>query len=434
MVIWQPELLTPQGKSIELTPQSMVEACVAHHRQHFNKEPKGAATAPATWSMIGEHTDYAGGVVLSSMSNWLTAVSVSPNSEKTFNVMLHGEQGHVEKHSMSAAEIASRAQAQLLTHDALGHPATPPLPEGGIAARLGGIAWTMIHKQMLSRDTKGLDITVLSSIPNGVGLGEFAAMDIALALALYQEDIDEAPVRARIADICAHSAFMFSESTALHARYTAALRAESGKMAVIDNADGSVTQAPHPVSRSAGLQAYLVATPAPQELEVALLTYHRHSFIDEASKAFSTESLRRLPDAPTRVVDWLQAVLEVTGRSDLPTVAQARQWLNFWEQETQRAQQTASALRSRRLPVLAATLAASQRDLTEVYGIFTPDTALAQLCMQRGAFSARYSSAGVTRGVIALIDEKHGTNFAADLSDDGLLVIPLGHGLTAAQA
>ncbi|AGG67320.1 galactokinase family protein [Corynebacterium callunae] len=434
MAIWQPELLNPQGQPIELAPNSMLETCVAHHRHHFNKEPKGAATAPSTWSMIGEHTDYAGGVVLSTMSNWATAVAVGPNSEKTINVVLIGAQGNVEKHSISTAEVNARAQAQLLTHDNLGRAVTPPLPEGGIAARLGGIAWTMIHKQMLSRDTKGLNITALSSIPNGVGLGEFAALDIALALALFQEEIDEAPVRARIADICSHAAFMFSESTALRARHTTALRGESGKMSVIDYSDGSVTQAPHPVSRTAGLQAYLVAAPHDHKLDVALHTHRRHAFIDEASRAFSTESLRRLPDAATRVVDWLQAVLEVTGRQDLPTVEQAGHWLRFWEAETQRAQQTSSALRSRRLPQLAALLATSQRELDEVYGISTPDSALAQLCMERGAFSARCSSAGVSKGIIALIDEKRGGNFAADLAADGLTVIPLGHGETAAQA
>lgn len=77
----------------------------------------------------------------------------------------------------------------------------------------------MIHKQMLSRDTKGLDITVLSTIPEGVGLGENSAMDVALALALYRENIEEAPTKARIAEICSQSAFMFSETSVLRAAH-----------------------------------------------------------------------------------------------------------------------------------------------------------------------------------------------------------------------
>lgn len=37
-----------------------------------------AASAPATWSLIGDHTDHAGGVVLTSLSDLRTAVAISP--------------------------------------------------------------------------------------------------------------------------------------------------------------------------------------------------------------------------------------------------------------------------------------------------------------------------------------------------------------------
>lgn len=430
MAIWQPTLTGPHGAQVGSSPTELLEACVAFHRTFFDVNPKGAATAPATWTLIGEHSDYAGGVVLAANANWRTAVAVNKNRDDVVNVCVVDVEGGVEKHSLSTADIAARAHAHMKSHDVLGRQTTPPQPEGGVAARLGGIAWTMIHKQMLSRDTKGLDITVLSTIPEGVGLGENSAMDMALALALYRENIEEAPTKARIAEICSQSAFMFSETSVLRARHTVALRGETGQISVVDYADGSVTQAPHPVSRSAGLSAFVVAAQTETDPSIYREIYARHAFIDEAARAFSVESLRLLPDASTRVVDWLQAVIEVTGREDLPSIEQAQRWLNLWENETQRAQRTANALRSRRLSEFSELLMESQDDLSDTFDFPPADLALARLCVERGATAARSTSA---RGVIALVDAHHAHNFAADLSEDGLLVVPLGHGDVAEQ-
>ncbi|ANE04469.1 galactokinase family protein [Corynebacterium crudilactis] len=431
MPIWQPTLTGANGLLVGSSPTDLLEACVAFHRTNFGTNPKGAATAPATWTLIGEHSDYFGGVVLSSNANWRTAVTVSKNREEIINAQVIDAEGNVEKHSIKTADVAARAHTHVKSHDDLGRPTISPQPEGGIAARLGGIAWTMIHKQMLSRDTKGLDITVISTIPAGVGLGENSATDVALALALYQESPEEAPIKARIAEICSQSAFMFSENSVLRARHTVALRGEPGQISVIDYADGSVTHAPHPVSRSAGLAAFVVAADTDSDPRRCQDIYARHCFLDEASRAFSVESLRLLPEAPTRVIEWLQAVIEVTGRNDLPEVEQAQQLLTLWEEETRRAQLTASALRSRRLAEFASLLTESQEALAATLDLSPTDVALSQLCLERGALAARSSSAC---GVIALVEAKHAHNFAADLSDDGLLVIPLGHGTPAEPA
>ncbi|ALC06407.1 galactokinase [Corynebacterium deserti GIMN1.010] len=431
MAIWQPTLTSPSGSPVGESPTDLIEACVAYHRDTYDTTPKAAATAPATWSLIGEHSDYAGGVVLSSLANWGTAVAVSKNCENVINVQVVDGEGRVDKHSITTADVAARAKVQLQTHDDLGRAITPPQPEGGIAARVGGVAWAMIHKQMLSRDTKGLDFTVVTNIPAGVGLGENSSIDVATALALFNDAFDEAPVKARLAEICSYAAYMFSESSALRARHTTALRGEPGQISVVDYADGSVTQAPHPVSRSAGLSAFIVVASRDYDPTINEDIYNRHAFIDAAARAFSVESLRLLPEASTRVVDWLSAVLEVTGRKDFPSVEQATQWLELWENETRRAQLAASALRSRRLTGFAHVMKQSQDNLAATLALPESDVALSDLCLERGALSARSSSA---RGVIALVNAQHSQNFAADLSDDGLFVVPLSHGFLAERA
>ena len=444
MPIWQPTSTDPADTTAAMmTPQGLLAASRAHHRDFYTADPTGGATAPATWTMMGEHTDYSGGVVLGTIAQWTTAVTVGSNTQGVVNVAVVARDAGgtistedlVQQHSLPVAEIAARAAAQQTTVNAHSRPVTPPVPEGGIAARLGGIAWSMIHRQMLSRDTQGLDITVVSTIPVGVGLGEVEAAEVATALALFTDETHDAPTRARLAEVCSQSANMFAEITPLRARHTLALRGEQGKMSVIDYADGSVTQVPHPVGKSTGLEAFVVCAPGHADLTAdSGQIRHRQEFIDAATRAFSVESLRLLPDATTRVIDWLQAVIEVAGRGDLPTVDQARSWLGFWEAETLRVQHLCSALRSRRLQDISALLAFSQQELVRLHGLSDTDQAIAELCLTRGALSARNANAGITHGVIVLVDARKAPNFSTDLSDDGLLVVPLHHGGIAEKA
>lgn len=430
MPIWQPLFTDPTGATVEMTPEGLLDTCRTYHQIFYSTEATGGATAPATWSLLGEHTDHSGGVVLASLAQWSVAVTVSANAAAVINVTtVSGAEGGIDKQSIPVEEVAERAAVQQATVDAHGRLIQVPSPEGGVAARLGGVAWTMIHRQMLSRDTCGLDITVVSTIPAKVGLGEAAAIDVATALALFTEESNDPPVRTRLAEICSQAADTFAGIPPVRARHTVALRGGHEVISVVDYSDGSVTQAPHPVSRSGGLSALAVMAPlTPTTDNDPDETRRRRNFIDEATRSFSVESLRLLPDATVRVVEWLQAAREVTGRRDLPTVEQARNWLTFWEQETLRAQQLASALRARRQQDIATLIEASQRDMICIYGIPTTDEALAGLCMNRGALSARSASAGITHGVITLIDAPKAPNFSADLADDGLLVIPLGHG------
>ncbi|WP_080793964.1 galactokinase family protein [Corynebacterium pacaense] len=434
MPIWQPRLNNPAGEPIGTTPRELAAASIAYHRELFNEEPTGTATAPATWSLIGEHTDHAGGIVVAALAQWTTSVSVAPASGDTVSVAIVGE-GGVDRREAEFAEILALAAAK---QDEDPVRATPP-PPAGPEIRLGGLVWTMVHRQLLSRDTRGVNITVISTIPQGCGLGEDAALETATALALYAEDTREAPVRARLAEACTQAAIMFNPTAPLRARHTVALRGDRSRVSVVNYADCSVTQIAHPVSATSGLRALAVSAPftpgtAGGNTTEPQVLLQRRRFLDEAARAFSVESLRLLPDAPTRVADWLAAMHEVVSRPDLPTLTAARDWLGFWEDETLRAQRTVSALRSRRRSDIARLLGESQEDLGARYQLISTDGALAQLCLARGALSARSSSAGLSSAVIVLIDARSTENFSADLSADGLLVVPLDHGDVASPA
>lgn len=407
---------------------SLTVSAAAWHTELHGCAPTWQADAPATWSLIGEHVDHAGGVVLMSLAAQRAAVAVSAREDQQFVVNFRRcwlTDGSTTQASTTMDEVAELYSQQQPGIDESGKPTTPPLPRGGLAERLGGIVWMMVQRQLLSRETNGMNITVLSEITPDSGLGEYAAIDSALALALQAEtaDIDEAPLRARLAEICGQAGEVFSSTATLRARYSTALRGAAAQISVLDYADGSLTKAVHPVTRE--LAAFAVTVPQDTESsDQSDEIRSRHRFVESAQHAFGAQSLRLLPDAPARVTQWLSAVHKVHGTDGVPELHESRTWLDFHEAETERAQRFAHALRSQRSRDIWPLLHSSQQALQDDY---TLDAAmeLAQLCQVRGAIAARAAAAGTSKAVIAYVDKKKADNFAHDLSADGLVVTRL---------
>lgn len=412
--------------------QSTTHRAAALHREVTGTSPAHVAHAPATWMLIGEHVDSSGGVVITGLADLDVAVAVSPREDDLVKVTFRSTSVNgpvTSTDEVSMGVVADRAAAQQPAIDDRGRPVETPRPEGGRAVRLGGIVWTLINRQLLSRDTSGLDVTVVNDIPDGTGLGDEAALDVAFALAVVADSVnlDDTPTRARLAEVCSQAAEMFSPFPPQRARHTAALRGDRDSMCVIDYADGSVTQAPHP--QSSDLEFFAVSVPDIRRdwsEEIA----ERRRFIREACQAFGTESLRQLPDASQRVIEWLTAVHKVHGEEGTPSVGDAAAWLVFEERETNRALQLARVLRSRRTEDIWPLLAQSQSGLTGPYGLLGSE-ALVQLCHVRGAEGARAASAGNVESVIAGVSGANAPVFARELSDDGLLVVRLGRGEVA---
>ena len=410
----------------------VVDRARTAHRDNVGTEPTHIASAPATWSLIGEHIDHFGGIAIMGLADLRAAVAVSPRDDGTVSVRCLSADGSTTEDFITLEKVSALAAEQQPSVDSEGQPVVPPAPKGGLAARLGGIVHTMINRQLLSRETAGADITVVTDIPDNAGLGAAAAIDTATALALLggADEPFDAPLRARLAEVCSQAVGTFARFPALRARHSAALRGTGESVTIIDYADGSVTQAPHAVNQD--LVAFALAVPGDFDCgETVSDIRARERFIDDACHAFGTESLRLLPDAPQRVLDWLAAVHKIHGPDNQPTIAQATAWLTFYAEETQRAQGVARALRSRRGTELFPLLTQSQSALATVYG-FDSAEKLAQLATARGAAAARSAHAGTSTAVIAYVPSTKATNFAADLAEDGLLVVPLNAGAPAA--
>lgn len=394
----------------------LIDRVAKLHQASYDATVPNAAVAPATWNLVGEHTDQVGGIVINATASYHVAVAASPRSDDTIMVTTHERDIDGEEvtftDSVTLSEIAQHHQDS-------------QLQKGGPEVRLGGVVWSMINRQYLSRETKGFNITVVSEIPARVGLGDEVATEVAFAtiLAGLGDHKFDAPLRARLADLCATSAQSFSAVPSFRARYTAALRGAPDKFNVVDYADGSVTHAPL-LRDSEAYDSFLVAMPQ-HDGELADIA-RREKFIDEAAAAFGVDNLRRLPDATDRVTQWL-AALHKAGEADLqPGLDEAHRWLTFFDKEIERVCATAMLLRARKATEALALVRDSQRDLDSVYQVVPEkERQLAELCLARGASAARSSTAGLAHAVVVHAAAKKAANLMADLAEDGFTVVPL---------
>lgn len=385
------------------------------HEQRFGVAPTHVAVAHGTYPLMGEATDYYGGAVLMGLSDLPVAVAISPSDD---DVITLGDE------SITLTEVARRASEQTPGIDAHGRPTIPEAPLGGPAARLGGVVWSLIHRQLISRDTGGVNVTAVSTIPRNAGLGLAEATDCAFALALTAMSgepiaLDDAPLRAKLSDALAFSAQLFSSIPSHHARFATNLRGSHDHVALVNYADGSISQAP--ISDSA---TFVVARPVEPRADATEQERFRRRFLDEACRSFGTESLRHLPDAPMRIAQWLQAVHDVHGPEGTPTVAQAVAWLRFYEDETARTLAVARLLASPRGDELWQLINSSASAAATVLPL-AKGTALAELSRSRGALAARPVGLGVFDAAVAHVPGQRASNFAADLREDGLIVVEL---------
>ncbi|MDO4631799.1 MAG: galactokinase family protein [Corynebacterium sp.] len=414
----------PTSQDPDIISSNLSAEVSTHHKNNTGQPAVAVATAPATWSLIGEHTDHAGGIVMMSFCQARAAAAISPRTDHIIKVTEY-------TYDVAAQEYSSETTETTVVDPSVESDTAAANTRAEVLAHLIG---ALVQRQLLSRDAKGFDITIMSDIPPAVGLGEDAAIEVATALALTHnaEEIDSPPTRAKLADTCYQAAVQAHSVPPLRARYLATLRGKNTVINVVNYADYSITEATqrtNPILDSQQVTAVLVAPPLMDANTERLI--RRQTFINDAARAFGAESIRSLPDAQVRVIDWLRAKHEVHGSADLPSIIEAENWLKFHDAELHLIRVIASTIRGRDITALYPPLTESQSNMDSLYGITGADDHVAKLCLSRGANSARSTHSGISSAVVALVPAAQAANFMADLSDDRLLVMPLHSGTKA---
>jgi galactokinase len=126
----------------------------------FGAVPAGVTTAPGRVNLLGDHTDYSGGLVLPAALRLQTAIAYR----------------RLEGSTVRAVSESAEDEARFVVGE-----------EGvtGWAAYLAGVAWAL---EQDGHAPSGLELAVASEVPTGAGLSSSAALEVAAARVWRAQD------------------------------------------------------------------------------------------------------------------------------------------------------------------------------------------------------------------------------------------------------
>ena len=238
-----------------LPPQEGARAASALFREAFGTEPDGVWCAPGRVNIIGEHTDYNGGLALPIALPHRAYLALRRREDRTVRLVS----------SLTPQSIDT------LDLDVIGPKGTP----GEVRhwnAYIAGVAWA------LERDglgpLSGFDAALVSCVPLGGGLSSSAALESAtpgglddldpLGLAAPAQAPDDAG-RARLVTSCVRAENEVAGAPTGGMDQSASLRCRAGHALELDCRTGEVEQVPFDLS-AAGLALLVIDTKAEHSL------------------------------------------------------------------------------------------------------------------------------------------------------------------------
>ena len=281
-------------------------------RDAFGTEPAGVWASPGRVNLIGEHTDYNGGLCLPIALPHRTYVAVSARADERVRI---------------TTDIGEEIWQGRLTD--LG----PGLVLGWVAY-CGGPAWALRESGV---DVPGFDLAVVSCVPLGAGLSSSAAVECAVGLALSQlagerRDGDDA-ARAELAALCVRAENEVAGAPTGGMDQAASLRTRAGHALLLDCRDGSVEQVAFDLA-SAGLQLLVIDTRASHSLADGQYGARRAA-CERAARILGVTTLREVTDLDAALARLDDAevrrrvrhvVTEIARVRDFVAVAEAGDW------------------------------------------------------------------------------------------------------------
>jgi galactokinase len=326
------------------------------------------AFAPGRVNLIGEHTDYSGGLVLPVAIQYGVSVDVHAEAEE---ISLSSEQA---------------GPAPPFAADGGGSPAT------GWARYGQAVAGEL---DLLGRPPVGLAGTVRSDLPTGAGLSSSAALEVSIALAL-----------------CAVAEFELEPLELALACQRAELRAVGVPCGILDQAASVLGRDGEAILLDCSTLEYRpVRVPAQVALVVVdSAVSHSHESSGYADRRRELEHAMGLVGA-TRSTEVDPAVLE-----SLDSLSQRR--LRHVVTENRRVVDFADALERGDLVAAGGLLLASHASLRDDYEVSIPEIdLLVELACDAGAYGARLLGGGFGGSILALADAARADEIAQAVSE-----------------
>ncbi|GAA4417307.1 galactokinase [Georgenia halophila] len=364
----------------------------------FGGEAEGVWSAPGRVNIVGEHTDYNGGLALPIALPHRTYVAVARRSDRRLRLVSSAADGVAEVDLDAVGPVGTAGEVT------------------GWPSYVAGVAWAL-EQEGLASGLPGLDVAVVSCVPTGSGLSSSAALSCSVAVAWDElaglglagpaDDPSDAG-RADLVTACVRAENEIAGAPTGGMDQAAALRAREGDALLLDCRDGSVEHVPLDLAEAA-LELLVVDTRA--EHSHAGGEYgQRRATCEAAAKVLGVPDLRTVAEAHVHSQDTLDHVL--------PRLAddEQRKRVRHVVTEIDRVEYVVARLRdSSRAPLHGATLEniawaldASHNSLRDDYEVSCRELDLA-VDAARGswAHAARMTGGGFGGSAIALVDTRH---------------------------
>ncbi|MFC9760601.1 galactokinase [Rhodococcus jostii] len=347
-------------------PDAVAGPAEALFRSTFGGAADGVWTAPGRVNLIGEHVDYAGGLVLPFALPYVTVVAVRVRGDG----ILHAVSTHTGEYWQGPLDDV-----------APGHPA-------GWAAYVAGVVWALRRSGHLTAGT-GFDVAVHSTVPAGSGLSSSAALECAFALAvadLAGLPTDDAGRRPLItASILAENEIAGASTGGMD--QSVAMLARPGHALLLDCRDGATRHVPLDFD-SADARLVVIDTNAPHRL-VDGQYGNRRATIEKACADLGVATLRDAAD-PDAAVAALSS----------PAAQRVRHVLG----EIRRVREVADLLDRGRIADIGDALNRSHASLRDDYEVSSVELDSAvDAALEAGVWGARMTGGGFGGSAIALV-------------------------------
>ena len=338
-------------------------------RARFGADPAGVWSAPGRVNLIGEHTDYTGGLVLPFAIAARAQAAIGPNGSGIFRVT-SAQRGN-DVISVAAQDIRPGAPA------AKGWPAYPL-----------GVVWALADRGI---DVPPLDIALDSAVPAGAGLSSSAAVECAVALAI-SDQLGSGFDRPTLARIAQHAENDFVGVPCGLMDQMASAASTEGHALFFDIGAGTTEHIPFDTA-AAGLRMLVIDTRAHHSLADGEYA-KRRADCEFAAEQLGVELLSQVPFA---------GLDEALGQLNGPRAAVLRRRVRHVITENERVRETVALLRAERIAAVGPLLSASHASLRDDYEVSCAELDLAaETAEQAGALGARMVGGGFGGSVIAL--------------------------------
>ena len=349
----------------------------------YGTAPAGVWSAPGRVNLIGEHTDYNGGLCLPIALPRRTYAAVSRRGDDRLRIGSAQQDGIVE---VALDEIS-------------------PERPGGWAAYVAGVLWALRRDGC---EVGGLDVLVDSTVPLGSGLSSSAALECAVAAAasdLFGLGLLESTAgRTRLAARCIEAENVIAGAPTGGMDQSASLLCEERAALLLDCRSKQTRQVPFDLG-AAGHVLLVTDTKA----EHALVDGHyaaRRATCEQAARDLGVETLREVDP------DELDAALERLGSDEV------RRRVRHVVTEIERVGLAVTALEAGDLEEVGRLFDESHASLRDDYEVSCEELDVAtETARSRGALGARMTGGGFGGSCIAIVAAEAVETVSAAIAD-----------------